>query len=1082
MAKKDDTIGGAMPPSLPPDADEGLDLNPDGGLETLVDMRVPIHRHNTSTTNLPPVVQDPNEVRLQRMLAREHEVYGVPTPHIGRRTELEAVYDIVRQSVNTGTWRTIVVRGQPGMGKTRLIAELFGIIDPMRRGIEVLAVSASDTEPQDGLGIIAQLLRRRFDIQPTDHDDTAYDKVLGGLDTIVDDRLLTTAARLLAYLAGLKAAVVRTGEVRLDNLMRFHRRAVATLFNLLRYDATEKPHILVIHRAQYLTPRAIEVLTQAFSDLEQSPITLVLMTTGKLPRVLAPKSPECLDLQLGPLPDDEVEKLARALLSQVDRVPKALVADLVTRSAGNPGLLEDNFRLMIERGRIVPSTSGPWKVSKAKAAKVAPEAIPETVADVSAARVAAMSDELKEVLSLASVVGPTFWSAAVVALSRTKAPKKEGAQRDVPWVTDKRREGIEALLEKARQADLIIESKTSAVADSREFTFSSRPSCQALYEGLDEERRAKLHRMAAQWFHNLDKLAKTETGEEGALWSEAVASHLESGKRPERAAHHLYDAAQAAAAAYDLTKARELFRRGVALIDIDQADLLVRLLQGLGDVEVQRGELSSARRTFGTLLEATLLAGDSAAGANAWLRLGQVHRSRADYARARPCFQNALRLFRKLDDTQGIADALDEIAKLVWLRGGKGSYDEALDFFRRALEIRRVLGKAYYTAMSLSNVANIRLLRGEFKAALEGFREAMALRRRIGDRAGESMSHVGIGAVYYANKLWDKAADHWESGLGLAEAVGHRGLAGVMLNNLGEARLRQGRFDEAESLLGEAREVAEDTGDQRALADIARNRASVEAARGDWKSALKRAKSAVDQAKEIEAKTTLGFGLVTLGDLLSQAARLSEDSKSGKQASKADAAFEQAQRLFAAAGDVVGSLRVLETYAAHAKRWGDKDKAKTLRRKAKQMWKACQPLDESATTPVPESPRKRKATQPKPMPAVVPPPPPVMVAEDLPEAPAVPPLPELGETDAGVPRAPQHTLEFDASELQRGLIEVPPALARLDELKVPSKTKTKKKRKKSSSANKKVKKKASPKQTKLGHAPVGAPPPLPKGD
>lgn len=1051
---------------------EALDLNPDGGLETLVDLRVPTSGRDSSVTNLPPVVQDPNSARLERMLAKQHRVYGVPTPLVGRRDQLEKVYDAVRGSVNTGTWRTIVVRGEPGMGKTRLVAEMFNIIDPVNRGIRVFATSASDSEAPDGLGVIAQLLRHRFDIRPTDSDDEAYDKVIEAVEAIVDERLVTTAARLLAYLAGLKAAVVRTGEARLDNVVRFHRRSLATLFNLIRFDASEAPQVLVVHRAQHLTPRAVEVFQQAAEELAEFPMTVIYVTTGRLPRTLAPKSDTCVDITIGRVPDDALTRLAQALLGDSKGVHEKLTADLVARSAGNPGLLEDNFRLLIERGVLSAGPAGTW-VAQAKApSKKRAKALPQTAEDVSAARIAALDEGLKRTLQMAAVIGPTFWSGVIVAMSRTESRDAAIGKRDVPWVEDRRGEAVAALLEGAIEADLVVESKTSAVPDTREYRFVNRSANEVLYEAVEPETRARWHRMAAQWFETVE----AADGHPGR-WAEPIASHLEAGQRAERAAPYLLSAARTAARSYDLNKARDLYRRGVASIDLDRASLLVELLEGLGDVEFQRGDLSDAGRTFGTLLEATLLAGDKDAGARSWLRLGQVHRARADYSRARPCFQNALRLYRSMDHTQGIADSLDEIAKLVWLQGSEGSYDEALDFFRRALDIRRVLGEPVAIALSLSNTANIRLLRGEFKPALQSFEEALTLRKRAGDRAAEAMSYVGIGGAYFASGDYEAAVDRWQTGVALAESVGHRGLAGVFLNNLGEVRLRQGRLDEAETLLSEALEVAEDTGDQRAIADIGRNLAAVEADRGEWKPAMKRAKKATDLAREIASKTTLGAVLVTFGDILSRYAEVAK--KGPDRRAKADKAFEQAQRLFAGAGDVVGTMRVLEAMAQHAARFGDSERAAELEKEGASIREACEAAPALPTAPLTATakPRGRKKARSKQttVPGMAP-----FVPGDAARSakrasvPPMPPLPPLPiERGDDIPSAPNHTIEFDASELQQGLIEVPAALSKVRALKAGSKPTTKSGP--PSGARKKTTKRKRPQ-------PETAPPPLPDTD
>ena len=69
--------------------------------------------------------------------------------------------------------------------------------------------------------------------------------------------------------------------------------------------------------------------------------------------------------------------------------------------------------------------------------------------------------------------------------------------------------------------------------------------------------------------------------------------------------------------------------------------------------------------------------GDRASGANAWLKLGRADVALGDYARARPCLEHAQDLFRRTNDTLGVAAATNALARVVWLGGGEGGYDEA---------------------------------------------------------------------------------------------------------------------------------------------------------------------------------------------------------------------------------------------------------------------------------------------------------------------------------------------------------------------------------------------------------------------
>src|SRR4029079_2409642 len=76
----------------------------------------------------------PESVRVFHPIApRSREgievLVGAKTPFVGRADELRRLTDLVDATVATGSSRSATVVGVPGLGKSRLIAELLAYVD-----------------------------------------------------------------------------------------------------------------------------------------------------------------------------------------------------------------------------------------------------------------------------------------------------------------------------------------------------------------------------------------------------------------------------------------------------------------------------------------------------------------------------------------------------------------------------------------------------------------------------------------------------------------------------------------------------------------------------------------------------------------------------------------------------------------------------------------------------------------------------------------------------------------------------------------------------------------------------------------
>ena len=553
-------------------------------------------------------------------------------------------------------------------------------------------------------------------------------------------------------------------------------------------------------------------------------------------------------------------------------------------------------------------------------------ALPESRAAATLARVESLSPRIREVLECACIFGPTFWAGGVTALARSQATGAEGWT--VPWVSDQTASEVVEALGEALSLELIVRHDKTTIEGEGEYSFASRDVRNTLYDGLDGE-RLLYHRMVAQWLGRLDFT-------EGRHWYEVVANHLELGGRSERAAEAYLEAGRVMLQVSDWGRAIEFFQRGLALIDLSRADVLVPILEGLGDANYASGDFASSRQFYGAMLEASLVPPSRRSGAKAWMKLGRTHRSLGVYPKALACFQHALKLFRETDLTSGIADTLHDIATLKWLMGQAGGYDDALSYYRESLALRRESAEPMAVADSLTSIANVLLQQGETDVACERYEEALEIQRKHGSRATQISSYIGLGMVAYTRKHSSEATERWQVGLAIAEEVGAKDRMGVLMNNLGELYLEQGDLELSKGMLERALELTDETGDQRTQAEVSRNLAMLALENCEFALADKYADQAVEQCRLINARPTLGLALRTKAMILSH--QLFAD-ESGPSAATIESGhcYDEAIRIFEEIGDRLELGRTLRFYASHLEERGAVTKAEELRQRADRL-------------------------------------------------------------------------------------------------------------------------------------------------
>lgn len=294
-------------------------------------------------------------------------------PLVDRSDEL-AVAVAAHDAVAQGSGAILVVRGEAGIGKTRLLDAVEERLS--ERGAAVLGVTGYPTERSIAYGPIVDLLRAALD-RPDGRDRLAR---LDG----------TTRAELARLLPAIDPS--RAGEVRSGGPGAHARLVGAIVEGLTGLVAGSVPGVLRIDDAQWLDPATRKVLDALVNRLDRYPVLLLLAWR-----------PEDLDPDGAAFAARVADRPASAVVA-LDRFGRAAVEALVTAAtpdAATPDRID----------RIAAASEGlPLYVVSVLGTDGAeePEALPPGVRSVLRARLTSIDETTTQVLAAASVIGRSF--------------------------------------------------------------------------------------------------------------------------------------------------------------------------------------------------------------------------------------------------------------------------------------------------------------------------------------------------------------------------------------------------------------------------------------------------------------------------------------------------------------------------------------------------------------------------------------------------------------------------------------------------------------------------------------------------
>ncbi|MEO8333504.1 MAG: adenylate/guanylate cyclase domain-containing protein [bacterium] len=383
-------------------------------------------------------------------------------PFIGREREVEAIRGAWAEA-SKGAGRTLLLRGEAGIGKSRLIGiALQTALDQVHDSFEV---ECSPYDMNSALHPITTMLDRKLGFSA----EMAPDEKLDRLERFIEGRSVAVdeAMPLLAALFS-----IPTGE-RFPSIAlppaRQRQRTLEILADLLLHAPAGAPVLLLVEDLHWADPSTLELVAALVARQGSSPL-LMVCTTRPGGSVSWPAAAHWKEIQVVALAQGDARNLIAGVVGR-KTLPEEVMQQLIERTGGVPLFVEAVTRTIIETG-VLRELDDRYEL----VGPLPPGLIPATVHDSLMARIDRLGPD-KAVAQLASAIGREFGFALLLSVSE-KTPN-----------------GLEYALNRLVELDLVSQE---GVAPTSTYTFKHALIQDAAYESLLRRTRQEYHETIAR--------------------------------------------------------------------------------------------------------------------------------------------------------------------------------------------------------------------------------------------------------------------------------------------------------------------------------------------------------------------------------------------------------------------------------------------------------------------------------------------------------------------------------------------------------------------------------------------------------
>ena len=612
---------------------------------------------------------------------------------VGRDEEIKQL-KLCLDSALSGKGTTVLIHGEAGVGKTRLVNEFLALAKKM--GAKVLSgwclseaaipyfpftevfkgyeSTISDEKARltmtKQLGITGWLKGPEFAREPKARE-------LFVTPEIERDRTFEAVARVLLQLAAQEPLILF-----LDDLQWADHLSLALLHYLSRKCRNSRLLVIGTYRPEEIIPTEEKRL----HPLEE---TIFSMSREDL----------LIKMELGRLKRNDFPELLRSIFRSL--IDNEFVEKLHDETEGNPLFALETLNLLVDEG-FLSEKEGQWILT----APTEKMGIPSKIHEVITRRIMRLGREERKILDLAAVCGHSFNPDTISKIMIS----------DIADV-------LQTLVE-IEQRHRLIRSEDST------FEFTHHKIREVIYANLPGELRRVYHLKTASC------LEQVVTERISDSYIANLALHYVEGGAPERAFEHLVKLGEKAVDIFANLQAIDYLNKALEatqkVASLATSENLARIYMLRGRAWLGQGEVTRAIDDFNLLLQNATSINDESMITEAHYQIGSALYWGGKWDEAKSHLVKAIEMAQKTGSKLVEDRSLYPLAYILGY--DLDTFDESLRRFEESSGICKEIGDKVNDARNRLLIGELYIWKGDFGLAKECINEALALTEETGDR------------------------------------------------------------------------------------------------------------------------------------------------------------------------------------------------------------------------------------------------------------------------------------------------------------------------------------------------------------
>lgn len=336
---------------------------------------------------------------------------GLVSPMVGRDKELQTLLEL-SDAVQAGAGRIAVIAGEPGLGKSRLLAEWQSSITRSEATQPSLKwVTGQCLSYGQGLAyhLLIDTLRSLIGMPAAAEEPETHAALKELAEELLAEEMMAVYP-YLGHLLSLKLTGEAQEQVSILDPQALQNQYLAAMRRLLTAVAYDTPLAIVLEDIHWADPSSTDLLIKLLPLAAEMPLLYCFITRPdfdapgwRLVKAVREQSNiPFAELTLHTLSDDDSRQLITNLL-EIDELPEHIRSVILKKAEGNPFFVEEVIRMLIDREAIV-AENGRWLAQ----ASIEQVDIPDNLQSLLLARIDRLPDQVKHTLRVASVIGRQF--------------------------------------------------------------------------------------------------------------------------------------------------------------------------------------------------------------------------------------------------------------------------------------------------------------------------------------------------------------------------------------------------------------------------------------------------------------------------------------------------------------------------------------------------------------------------------------------------------------------------------------------------------------------------------------------------